>query len=225
MKKITKIIWGIVLVAVGVVFALNALNITNVDMFFEGWWTLFIIIPCAVGLFTESDKTGNIIGIAVGVCLLLWRRDILDFSMLWKLIIPVCIVIVGVRMVFSGLLGNKANDIIVKIKKNGGEPKVGCAAFSECNLDYDGEKFDGAELTATFGGVKCDLRGAVIEEDCAVRVCSIFGGIEIIVPNNVNVKSDVTSVFGGVSNKSIYISGAPTIYVSGCCVFGGVDIK
>ncbi|MEE1115844.1 MAG: hypothetical protein UH851_03185, partial [Clostridia bacterium] len=40
-------------------FALNAFNITDIDVFFDGWWTLFIIIPCAIGLFTEREKIGG----------------------------------------------------------------------------------------------------------------------------------------------------------------------
>ena len=124
MKKISSVIWGIVLIAAGALFALNALNITNIDIFFDGWWTLFIIVPCAVGLFTEREKTGNIIGIAVGVFLLLCCQDILSFSMLWKLLVPAIIVIIGLKMVFTGLFGNKANGIIAKIKQNGGETKV-----------------------------------------------------------------------------------------------------
>ncbi len=31
-------------------------------MLFDGWWTLFIIVPCAIGLITDRDKTGSIIG-------------------------------------------------------------------------------------------------------------------------------------------------------------------
>ena len=59
MKKISSVIWGIVLIAAGALFALNALNITDINIFFDGWWTLFIIVPCAVGLFTEREKTGE----------------------------------------------------------------------------------------------------------------------------------------------------------------------
>ena len=36
MKKISSVIWGIVLIAAGALFALNALNITNIDIFFDG---------------------------------------------------------------------------------------------------------------------------------------------------------------------------------------------
>ena len=225
MKKISSIIWGIVLIAAGALFALNALNITDIDIFFDGWWTLFIIVPCAVGLFTEREKTGNIIGIIIGVFLLLCCWDILSFGMLWKLLIPAIIVIVGLKLVFTGLFGNKANEIIAKIKQEGGEPKAGCATFSSCNLNYDGEVFEGAELTAVFGGVKCDLRNAIIEKDCAIQVSAIFGGIDIFIPAGINVKVSSNSIFGGVSNKTAAHQNAPTLYISGTCMFGGVEIK
>ena len=225
MKKASSIIWGLVLVAAGVIFALNAFNITDIDVFFDGWWTLFIIIPCGIGLFTEREKTGNIIGIVIGGFLLLCCQDILNFSMLWKLLIPAIIVVIGVKLVLTGFLGNKANEIMKKMKSEGKEPKAGYATFSGCNLNFDGEIFEGVELSAIFGGVKCDLRGSIIEKDCAIQVSAIFGGIDILVPDNVNVKVNSNSIFGGVSNKTKASANAPTIYISGTCMFGGVEIK
>lgn len=225
MKKSSSVIWGIVLIAAGGIFALNALNITDIDVFFDGWWTLFIIVPCAVGLFTEREKTGNLIGVIIGVFLLLCCQGILDFSMLWKLLIPVIIVFIGVKLVVTGLFGNKANEIIAKIKRDGGKTKTGCATFSECRLNYDGEEFEGAELTAVFGGVKCDLRNAVIEKDCAIQATAIFGGVDIFVPDTVNVKVTSNSIFGGVSNKTAAHKEAPTVYISGTSMFGGIEIK
>ena len=70
MKKSSSIIWGLVLIVIGAIFALNAMDITDIDIFFDGWWTLFIIVPCAIGFFTEHDKMGNLIGLAIGVFLL-----------------------------------------------------------------------------------------------------------------------------------------------------------
>lgn len=225
MKKINGVIWGIVLIVAGTLFALNALNITNIDVFFDGWWTLFIIVPCAAGLFTKREKTGNLIGIAIGVFLLLCCQDVLSFSMLWKLLVPVIIVIIGLKMVFASIFGNKVNEIITKIKQNGGQTRVGCATFSGCDLNYDGEVFEGAELTATFGGVKCDLRNAIIEKDCAIQVSAIFGGIDIFVPAGINVKVSSNCIFGGISNKTAVYKDAPTIFIGGTCMFGGVEIK
>ncbi len=225
MKKASSVLWGIVLIAAGVILALNVFDITNINIFFDGWWTLFIIVPCTIGLFTEREKTGNIIGILLGVFLLLCCQDVLSFSMLWKLMIPAVIVIIGLKMVLTGLFGNKANAIIKQMRLEGKEPRSGCATFSGCHMNYDGEVFEGAELTAVFGGVKCDLRNAVIEKDCAIAVSAIFGGIDILVPSNINVKVSSNSIFGGVSNKTSVYPNAPTIYISGTCMFGGVDIK
>ena len=43
--KAKKLIWGFLFIAAGVLLILHRLNILNVDIFFNGWWTLFIIIP------------------------------------------------------------------------------------------------------------------------------------------------------------------------------------
>lgn len=225
MKKVNRILWGIILIAAGVILALNVFDIININIFFDGWWTLFIIVPSTIGLFTEREKTGNIIGIAIGVFLLLCCQDILSFSMLWKLLVPAIIVIVGLKLVFTGIFGNKANEIIKKLKSEGKEPRTGCATFSGCDLNYDNEIFEGAELTAVFGGVKCDLRNAIIDKDCAIQVSAIFGGIDIFIPDGVNVKVSSNCIFGGISNKTAVHKEAPTIYVSGTCMFGGVEIK
>ena len=223
MKKASSVLWGVVLIAVGVIWTLR--DIVDINIFFDGWWTLFIIVPCAIGLFTEREKTGNIIGVAVGVFLLLCCRDILSFSMLWKLLVPAVIIIIGLKMVFDGLFGNRANEIIKRMRLEGKAPKAGSAFFSGCDMNYSGQVFEGAELTAVFGGVKCDLRDAIIENDCAIQVSAIFGGVDIFAPAGINVKVNSNCIFGGVSNKTAVYQNAPTLYISGMCMFGGVEIK
>ena len=227
MKKLSKILWGIALIAVGSIFALKAFGVTNVEIFFDGWWTLFIIVPCLVGIFSEREKTGNIIGLLIGIFLLLCCQNVLSFDMFWKLAIPAIIVIVGLKMIFGAIFGDKAIKMLETSRKNGDDIKVGCATFSGQNLNFDGEQFSGAELTAVFGGVKCDLRQAIIEKDCAVNATSVFGGIDILVPDNVNVKVNSNSIFGGVSEKNhrTAVQGAVTIYINATCMFGGVEIK
>lgn len=225
MKKSSSILWGVALVAAGIIFALNSLNITNVDVFFKGWWTLFIIVPCAVGLFTERDKTGNIIGLALGVFLLLCSRDVLKYNMLWKLFFPVVIVVIGLKLVFKGLFSGKTEKMIKTINQEGKEVKRGCAVFSGCDINYNGEVFEGADLNAVFGGVECNLKNAIIKTDCVINVCAIFGGVDIIMPNNVNVKVNSNAIFGGIENKARSGGDCPTVYINGTCIFGGVEIK
>ncbi len=225
MKKSKTILWGIVLILAGVLVALDVLDIAEINIFFSGWWTFIIIIPCVIGLFTEREKTGNVIGILIGTVLLLCCQNVLSFSLMWKLLLPAIAIIIGIKMIFNSIFG-KADEVMENVHKNGGEVKSGCATFSGSNLNYDGEVFEGAELTAAFGGVKCDLRNAIIEKDCAIKVSATFGGIDILVPSNVNVKTNCNAIFGGVSNKTqLKKENTVTIYVSGTCMFGGVDIK
>ena len=227
MKKTSKILWGAVLIAIGVIFSLNAFGITDIKVFFDGWWTLFIIVPCFIGIFTDREKTGNIIGLLIGLFLLLCCQNVLSFGMLWKLAIPAVIVIIGLKLILGGLFGDRAVKMISESRQNGDNIKIGCATFSGQDMNFDGEVFSGAELTAVFGGVECDLRTAIIKKDCAITASAIFGGIDIYVPDYVNVKINSNSIFGGVSgkNKRPPIQGGVTLYINATCIFGGIDIK
>ena len=222
-----NILWGIVLVIIGVIVGLNALNITNINIFFNGWWTLFIIIPSLIGLLKEKDKTGNIIGLIIGVVLLLGVQNIIDFDLIWKLILPVIIIIVGLSLIFGNNLNKKINNEIKKINNKKGKNEEYCSTFSEQKIDFDDEEFKGVSLTAVFGGITLDLRNAKINEDVVINTTSVFGGIDIYVPDNIKIKVKSTSIFGGVDNKKIKNDNEKEhiIYINASCIFGGVDIK
>ncbi len=226
MKKFENILWGIAFIVVGLILAGNAIGITNIDIFFDGWWTLFIIVPCFIGLFNDSDKTGNVIGLVIGGALLLACQGLLNFEMVWKLVVPVALVIIGVSIIFKDSIHGKINSEISKINKSQKDIPSYCATFSEQNANFENEEFKGADLTAVFGGVKCDLRQAIINSDTVIKAESIFGGVEIYVPSNVKVKIKSTPIFGGVTDKSVHNQESEhTIYINSTCIFGGVDIK
>ena len=226
MKKFENILWGIAFIVVGLILAGNAIGITNIDIFFDGWWTLFIIVPCFIGLFNDSDKTGNVIGLVIGGALLLACQGLLNFEMVWKLVVPVALVIIGVSIIFKDSIHGKINSEISKINKSQKDIPSYCATFSEQNANFENEEFKGADLTAVFGGVKCDLRQAIINSDTVIKAESIFGGVEIYVPSNVKVKIKSSSIFGGVDEKrKSDTTDGHTIYVNATCIFGGVDIK
>ena len=228
MKKINNFLWGLALVTVGVIIALNAFDVTDVNVFFDGWWTLFIIIPCAVGIFTEGDKIGNLLGLATGVLLLLCCQDILSFSLVWKLIVPAVIVVIGLKMIFSAVFKNDTVKIIKNSngsKSSDGKPRSETVVFSASTVNCNGEVFNGANLAAIFGGIEIFLEGSTIENDCVINANAIFGGIDIIVPDNVTVKIKSTSIFGGASNTAPSRTGVPTVFVNATCIFGGIDVK
>lgn len=227
MKKSKTIIWGIILIIAGILLAVNSLGIADINIFFDGWWTLIIIIPCFIGLFTESDKVGNLIGILIGVFLLFCCQNILSFDLFLKLVFPIVIIAVGAKMIFGSFKSSKSTKVMDEVVSSGGNVRNTTATFSGQDVNYSGEIFSGAEYNAIFGGIECDLRGAVIDKDCVIKATAIFGGIDIFLPPNVNVKVNSNSFFGGISNKAHQNSSANTvtIYIEGTCLFGGVDIK
>ncbi|NLC87684.1 MAG: cell wall-active antibiotics response protein [Clostridiaceae bacterium] len=227
MKKFGNILWGLVFIVIGVIFACNALEITNINIFFDGWWTMFIIVPCFIGIFKEDEKTGNIIGLIVGVVLLTCCQGYLDFNTAWKLFVPGILIIIGLSFLFRDVIGGKVSSEIKKLNKNKTENNEYCAAFAGQDINFNGQEFNGADLTAVFGGVKCDLKQSIITSDQVINACSVFGGIELYLPENVQVKIKSTPIFGGVTNKNSYTvnNGEHTIYINATCIFGGVEIK
>ncbi|WP_181685585.1 LiaF transmembrane domain-containing protein [Halorhabdus salina] len=88
--------------------------------------------------------------------------------------------------------------------------------------------FEGADLTALFGGVDLDLREAGIEDRPAtVNATAIFGGCEISVPPEWNVQLDVLPIFGGAEDERKRRErdhDEVDLVVTGFAAFGGVSV-
>lgn len=225
MKWFGNLLWGLVFIAIGLIWGLNSLGVTNINIFFSGWWTLFIIVPSVIGLFKENNKTGSIIGLLIGVILLLVAQGLLAFSMVWKLALPTVFIIVGLSILFGDALQAKVNSKIKSLNKDGLEEYA--ATFGGQKVNLPKEEFKGANLNAVFGGVEFDMRESIISSEQIINASSIFGGIEIMVPTGINVKVKSTPIFGGVSNKTRITAGdnIPTLYINAFCLFGGVEVK
>lgn len=225
MYKTSNLLWGITFIIIGVIFGLNALNIVNINIFFNGWWTLIIIIPNFIDLFKEKEKTSNIIGLIIGTLLLLGCNNIIDFNLIFKLIVPIMLIIVGVSFIFKDTINGKIKNEIKKINHNNNKEYY--ATFSGQDLNFSNEVFNNCDLNAIFGGIKCNLQESQIKKDTIINANAIFGGITIFVPENVTVKIISTSIFGGISNKKTDKSNNSkiTLYIYATCMFGGVEIK
>lgn len=224
MNSISKYIWGIVLIVIGVIIGINSLGIASINIFFKGWWTLFIIVPCFIGLFSKKDFASNAIGLVIGIALLLGVRDIVKFEIITKLIIPFILVAIGVSIVFSEKIKSGLTEKVNSVRKNDCENIV--ATFASQSVNKANEDFKGANLDAVFGGIDLDLRGASLDTETVIKSSVIFGGIDIMLPQDVNVKIKSTPIFGGVSNKIINSNeNEKVIYIDALCLFGGIEIK
>lgn len=214
---------GLLFIVAGIGFAGNSLGLWHFHLFFKGWWTLFIILPCLINIMQKGANGGNVVGLCVGVMLFLSSRGFLDFGIVRRLIVPVLCILIGV----SFLLGDSRK----KIQDKEGQPadygeSASYTQGESGGLNFHGRIFEGAPVRALFGNAYLDLRNALITRDVRVDASAVFGGVEILVPDNVTVKVLSTPVLGSVSNKAAQPVSFPahTLYINATCVFGGITI-
>jgi predicted membrane protein len=245
------VIFGIILVAAGVIFAGNELGAWSIRLFFDGWWTLFIIIPCLISMIQNGFNAGNIIGLCIGLFFLLQQQNFFWFHEYRKLIFPIIIVLLGLLIIFKHNdnhmvhhqpvydepINNADQNKDAENKEAGNQQQFNphfqdpsrivkmMALFSGQDYESTHQPFHGADLKAFFGGVDLDIRNAIIDKDVRIDALCAFGGIDILVPENIAVKVQSTAIFGGVDNMAKYNTGSPCVYIYCTCVFGGIDIK
>lgn len=241
-KRSSSVLLGIFLVAAGVGYAGDVMHLWNFELFFSGWWTLFIIIPCAISIIDHGFEAGNIIGLGVGIMLLLAAQDYIDFSVVWRLFLPLLLVALGLGLVFrrrpkgyesavysaSDAAGNGEPGEFgtPSAAARGGSTEI-VAVFSGEKRRFANDITAGARLTAVFGGVEIDLRDSTICNDIIIDCSAVFGGVELRLPPQTPVKFDCFKIFGGASdsrNTPVAAAGG-TVYITGTAVFGGIEVK
>lgn len=225
MVKFKNIIWGLIFIVLGLIVGLNTLGIASINVFFDGWWTLFLIIPSFMGLFKDKDKTGDIILLVVGVLLLLGNQDIINFETIMKLVFPAILVIIGLSCLIKGIIGSDFQEKVKEIKSTDKDTL-------KCDAVFTGQKVVvenpilGADVNAIFGGLELDLRNSNLKKDIVITASAIFGGIDIFLPDDVNLQINSMNLFGGIDDKSKKNKDAKiTVYLNSNCIFGGIDIK
>jgi len=225
-SKFSNVVWGFIFIIIGILYAGNTFNLWDFKLFFDGWWTLFIIIPCLIGIVENGFSTGNTVGLIIGILLLLSSQGIVNSRIISKLIVPVIFILIGIKIVFKDSF-NKTMYKSIDMNINR-ESRLEYTAILSSQKDmYPNEQFYGASILAILGEIELNLMNARINEDVVINSTSIFGGVDIIVPSNVNVKISSVPIFGGASNKArpCMTANAPIIYINATCIFGGLDSK
>ncbi len=81
---------------------------------------------------------------------------------------------------------------------------------------------------AMFGGIDLDLNEAVFEGPVVeINGAWIFGGLDIKVPEGMEIRDQTMGIFGGTDVKHVGEPqpGAPTLVIKGFTLFGGVSVS
>ena len=211
-----NLFWGIVLIVVGILFLGRNMNWWNFSIFFEGWWTLFLIVPSIISLVRKESMGTSFLILVLGVLMLLASQNVIDWSTIWKVFLPIIIMVVGLSIIF----GNRK----VKTKKVKGNAKEYVAIFSGVDEVINKIESD-FKMTAVFGGIELDMRDVTLDSDLVIDCFTLFGGIDIRLPKDVKVEVNGLPIFGGVENKYRNNNDAKvTVYINHTTICGGVDL-
>lgn len=141
---------------------------------------------------------------------------------------PVLLLYVGIEMLIYSLSHNPSQWLQRPLPKGEDGKRMCCSVrFGADEYVYHGEPFRGARLDALCGGLRLDMRQALISEDEEIDIHTFLGGVEILVPANVNVIVNSHDFLGGVSDETVKSpdSVSRTIHITASNFLGGVSIK
>ena len=229
-NKLFTIIAGVVVVLIGIGYGMQALGyIDHFTIFIKGWWTIFLILPGIIMLFTRgTNKMVSFCLIAIGLALFLRQQGFISTS-IKNLILPTAIVLFGLSLIFHAIFGSNRNNhttFTPSIPEDGSIPDYE-VSFGEVNPDYAGKVFEGCSMDITFGSGKLNLRNAIIDKEVTISVNIAFSGVEIKLPAGCKVDLQTSTSFAGVENQYIpsEMPDAPLVHIFASASFGGVEIK
>jgi predicted membrane protein len=105
--------------------------------------------------------------------------------------------------------------------------------FGSVNRRVQTQQFEGGKVDVVFGSVELDFTEAAIscpDHTAVLDVNAVFGGVEIAVPRNWKVVMKTAAVLGGCDDRTIPPRPEPgvetqTMVVTGAAVFGGIEIR
>lgn len=222
-EKIYHIILSVFLFIVGILIIGNAFSIWNVNVFFKGWWALFIIIPALEAFLFQNGKSASFYALLLGVGIILYNQEIINFNIFWKTLLACFIVLIAVNLFVSIFRKDK----VVKSRNRSVPIYVGI--FGEADEKVINDDFEGCTCISLFGSVDLDLSDVKLKKDIYIKTKSIFGGVDIFLPESVNVITSGISILGGTENKvkksSKEKKKVVNVYIESFCLFGGAEIK
>lgn len=221
-----RIFWGLLLIALGVLFLLDRMGRLDFSDLFSRFWPLILIFAGLWHIVSSRfrDLTGGLVLIIIGGLFQLSELDILERGA-WNYIWPLLIIFLGI-WVLSGVVRRRTPALPPGVK---GDDLDAFAMLSGLNRRIESQNFRGGKATAIMGGIELDFTAARLAEGKAtLELTAIMGGIDLRVPKHMRVELEAHPLLGGVEDKHTHVPGAETpstLYIKATAIMGGVDIK
>jgi predicted membrane protein len=187
-----QLVIGLGLVVLGVLLLLDQLGVAGVGEVLGELWPLALVAIGAIGVAqTRGRSVGPYIPLVLGVGFLLANLEVIPSDWL-RYAWPLVPIIIGLWMLVNArghVHGEDTQRVNITAMLGGQERRVTSQAFA------------GGELTAVMGGVDLDLSQArPVEGGATLRVFTLMGGADIVVPATWRVELRGFPLMGGFSD-------------------------
>jgi predicted membrane protein len=239
-----KIIGGSIVVIAGALFLAKELGVSFPEWLFT-WKTLLITIGLAIGLKHNFRNSKGMILILIGGLFLL--PDLLPQFAIKPLLWPIMIIVIGLFIIFKPRkkikhkhwerwekrrMGRHACQDYENVKtETNNEDIVDFTSFmGEIKKNIISKTFKRGDVTVVFAGTELNFSQADFIEKAELDLTAVFGAVQLIVPANWDIKSEVVCAFGSVDDKrmvqpSTSSESKKVITLKGNVFFGGIEIK
>jgi predicted membrane protein len=204
-----KLILGLFFTTLGLLMTLDNLDFIVASRYIR-WWPMVFIVIGVMKVDKPTTRGPAIVSIIAGVVLLALNTRALGFFDLW----PLLLIGAGVVIVTQSL----------RADRNG--PNSWVAVLAQRKVVITEPDFKGGTAMAFLGACELDLRQADIERGPAIiDVFALMAGIEIQVPAEWAVLSDVVPFMGGVEVKAQSRRTGRELLIRGFVMMAGVEVK
>ncbi|HVE69802.1 MAG TPA: DUF5668 domain-containing protein [Thermoanaerobaculia bacterium] len=219
-----RLIVGFGILALGLLWTLDNLDLIESEPFTRWWPVILIVIGLVQIADRRSSKGGPVVLIVVGAVLLLNRLRLADISV--GDLIPLGIAILGAKLIWDAVTRRRP----VPLTGDEADAEITAFAFmAGVKRQSIARDFRGASASAIMGGVELDLRNAQVADgqEVVVDAFAMWGGVEIYIPHDWRVTTDVVPIMGAFVDKTTQTAGStgPTLRVRGTAVMGGIEVK
>lgn len=193
-------------------------------------WQMILIILGIVFISKRENRSAGYVLLAIGAFFLMPK--VFDVPHFWRdLFWPTILILVGVLIIFKR--GGKNEDSSCRFRQSRSSLNEdyldGVDFFSGGDRIVRSQNFKGGKLTHVFGGSNYDFRQAKLAPGVNyLEVVNVFGGSKFYVPEDWDIRIEVTSVFGGYSDKRhrsiIVVNSESQLVITGVNIFGGGEL-
>lgn len=230
-KDITRVLFGILLIATAIIVLGNAANWWSVADF-RGWWTVFLIVPGIAGLISYGFSIWSTCLVLIGGWLLAKEQGWISSAVADSMVLVVILMLIGLKLIFGSFRRNRVPEAPVifdgvKGANDSNNTVNYTAIFGSVEVSNNSLTLCGGNVSSVFGGVTLDLRSAVPVDGAVIEANSVFGGIEIFAPQNCRIQVSGVPFFGGCecTAQRPNDTALPLLIIKYTSVFGGVEIK